>query len=247
MKSDLLKKLTSKYVLIKILVLFFISYIYLYRSYNNTERPYVTGDGFEYILMTEAYCNHFSPDIRLSDVLSFKEKFSKVHSWNDFYKKGVIDDLIIFMQNSKKEFMETNKWLFFNRNGKCHSYHFSFYSLVNLPVYVFAKHYGPLTPFYITNAILVIITCLIILFLAPFSFNQQVLLALCFCFSSCFWYLKWQHAEVLAACLVTTGMLLYFRKNYYWSIFILALANTQSDGLACGKRVRMPTSNLLAR
>ncbi|MBK7666565.1 MAG: hypothetical protein IPJ32_04000 [Sphingobacteriaceae bacterium] len=93
----------------KIFVLVFISYIYLYRSFHSFTNPYVVGDGFEYILMTEAYQNHFSPDVTLDDINSFKEKFSKAHSWQDFYKKGYVESLIADFKKSKGEFKETKQ------------------------------------------------------------------------------------------------------------------------------------------
>jgi hypothetical protein len=225
--------LFSKYEnLLRIIALFIVSYLCLDFIFGKPEKaPYITGDGFEYILMTEAYYNHSSPDIQFSDVLSFKEKYSKHYNWNEFYKRGVIDDLLVFLALSKNQFMENNGWLYSNKSGKFHSYHFSFYSLINLPCYSIFKSKGPVIPFWITNFILIILTCLVLLFLAPFSSALRFFSALCFAFSSMYWYLKWEHAEILTGALVTVGMVFYFRKDYYLAVFFLGLSCLQTQPL----------------
>ncbi|MBP7807856.1 MAG: hypothetical protein KA163_01055 [Bacteroidia bacterium] len=217
--------------MLKILVLFLISYLYLYRSFNSFKTPYVTGDGFEYILMTEAFYNHLSPKIEASDIKSFKEKFVKHHNWDVFYKKEFVDNLIVYFETSKRDFREGKGGFYVNRNKNFYSYHFFFYSLINLPSYAISQHYGPLRSFYFTNAILVILTTIVLLFFTPFHFYKQILAALCFCFGTCYWYLGWQHTEVFSASLVTIALVLFFNKKHYWSLFVMGLVCLQTQPL----------------
>ena len=44
-------------------------------------RPYNAGDGVEYTLITEAFFNHFTPEVKVSDCESFKNKFADVADW----------------------------------------------------------------------------------------------------------------------------------------------------------------------
>jgi hypothetical protein len=224
--------LENKARLLKVAVLAVISLLYLGRSFNDFEEPFIKGDGFEYIMMTESFRNHYSPDLRLSDLQSFKQRFEKYHSWKDLFGSEVFDRNIEYFQKTKAENKENSNMGFHcNANQKWYCQHFFFYSLVNLPAYVICKHYGPLRSFYITNALLVIITCLILLFFTPFTLFNQILSALCFCFSACYWYLGWQHTEIYTMCLVTVSLVALFSKKHYLAVFLLALACLQNQPL----------------
>ncbi|MBP7807857.1 MAG: hypothetical protein KA163_01060 [Bacteroidia bacterium] len=223
--------LKNKNTLLKILVLIIISVLYLGRSFNDFKEPSIKGDGLEYLLMTEALRNHFSPDITTADLIAFKERYTKYHGWNDFAPKN-LDIQIEYFPKSKLVYKETTNMGFFcNRNGKWHCQHFFFYSLVNLPAYCLAKKSGPLRSFYITNALLVILTCFAFLFFTPFTLFNQVLSALCFCFSAAYWYLGWQHTEIFTMSLVALSLIVLFNKKNGLAILILALACLQNQPL----------------
>lgn len=222
----------NKARLLKITVLIAISFLYLGRSFNDFEEPFIKGDGIEYVMMTEAFKNHFSPDINNDDLKKFKERFSKYHKWDELFGAEVFDRFIPYFENSKMEYKENSQMGFHcNKNQKWHCQHFFFYSLINLPAYSIFKSEGPLRPFYITNAIFVILTCFVLLFFTPFSLFNQILAALCFCFSSCYWYLGWQHTEIYTVCLVVCSMVALFRNKNYLAIFLLALACLQNQPL----------------
>jgi hypothetical protein len=181
--------------------------------------------------MTEAMSNHLSPKVTTEDIISFKEKYSKHHKWEDFYKKEFIDNLIWYFKNSKRDFREGMNGFYVNGNKDFYSYHFFFYSFINLPAYNLGKHFGPVRPFYFTNALLVILASFFLLFFTPFSFFKQILAALCFCFSACFWYLGWQHTEVFSASLVTIAMILFLNKKHYWALLVMGIVCLQTQPL----------------
>lgn len=218
-------------ILAKLMLAALIGCIYVYRSLNDFNPGYVCGDGFEYIFMTEAIHNHSTPEITLKDVNSFKDKLIKYEDYNNFFKKAYVEEMIAFFNTTKAEFKETKSGLYATKDKKWYSYHFWFYSYLNIPAYNLFSELGPLKTFYITNSIFVILTILVILFFTPFSFYNQLLAALCFSFSSCYWYLGWQHVEVLSACLVTIGLIFFFNARFYLAAFILALACLQTQPL----------------
>ncbi|MBK7669091.1 MAG: hypothetical protein IPJ32_18165 [Sphingobacteriaceae bacterium] len=224
--------LDNKAMLLKIGVLIVISFLYLGRSFNDFKEPFIKGDGIEYVLMTEAFRNHGTPNITLEDLVKFKERFQKTHKWEDLYAREGFDGLIERFKNSKNEYKEpSNTGFYCNKNQKWICQHFFFYSLVNVPAYVIGKHFGPIRTFYFTNAVFVIITCLVLLFFTPFSLVNQILAALCFCFSSCYWYLGWQHTEIYTSCLVACSLVALFRNKNNLAIVLLALACLQNQPL----------------
>ncbi|HWY10168.1 MAG TPA: hypothetical protein VN026_02530 [Bacteroidia bacterium] len=224
--------LENKARLLKIGVFIAISFFYLERSLNDFPEPFIKGDGIEYILMTEALHNHGTPDITFQDMIKFKKRFSKYHSWNDLYGHETYDHCIDFFKIAKDTLKESTHMGFFcNKNKKWVCQHFFFYSLINLPAYSFAKQYGPIRTFYITNAIFVLITCFVLLFFTPFSLINQILSALCFCFTSCYWYLGWHHTEIYTSCLVACSLVALFRNKNNLAIFLLALACLQNQPL----------------
>jgi hypothetical protein len=217
---------------LKVFVLAIISFLYLARSFNDFKEPNINGDGLEYILMSESFNNHFTPDLTLQDLLDFKKKYHKYYGWDNPFAPKVLDIQIEYFKNPKNIYKETNNMgYYFNRNKKWHCQHFFFYSLVNLPAYALCKKSGPLRSFYITNAFLVILTCFALLFFTPFSLGKQILAALCFCFSAAYWYLGWQHTEILTMSLVALSLIALFNKRNYLAIFLVSLAALQNQPL----------------
>ena len=224
--------LENKAALLKIGVLIAISILYLGRSLKDFQEPFINGDGIEYIMMTESFRNHGSSNITFQDAVKFKNRFTKYHNWNELYGHESFDHFFKFFKTTKSTYKENSYIGFYcTKNQKWYWQHFFFYSLVNLPAYVMAKHFGPVRPFYITNAVFVIITCLVLLFFTPFSLFNQILSALCFCFSCCYWYLGWQHAEIYTSCLVACSLVAIFKNKNYLGILLLALACLQNQPL----------------
>lgn len=222
----------DKPVIFKLLVLVSISILYLGRSLNDFKIPYVMGDGFEYVLTTEAILNHGTPDIRLSDLNSFKENYIATHkNWEEFSKKDYINELISLYGKSNFEYKSSFGEYFVNSNKKVYSQHFFTYSLINVPFYAMFKSISPLRAFYITNSIMVILVCFFLLFFTPFTTFNSILAALSFCFSSAYWYLAWQHTEIFTMCLVAISFIFYFRNNFLVPVFLIAIATSQNQPL----------------
>ncbi|MBK7666568.1 MAG: hypothetical protein IPJ32_04015 [Sphingobacteriaceae bacterium] len=63
-----------KYQIVKGLILLGIAILYLNRSFHDFKEPFIKGDGIEYIMMTEAFKNHFTPDMRVKDLETFRKR-----------------------------------------------------------------------------------------------------------------------------------------------------------------------------
>ncbi len=80
--------------------------------------PYPTGDGAEYVLMTEAFYNHFSPEIRLGDLESFKKTMTEFRPWDQVMKNHAFTPYESFLSYKDHEFKNTVSGLFTALNGK---------------------------------------------------------------------------------------------------------------------------------
>lgn len=221
----------NKNLLIRILVLVVIGFLYVSRSLNDFDTPFVEGDGQEYVLTTEAICNHLTPDVRASDVESFKAKFDKVYGWDKYYLRETQDYQIEAFKRDNHPFKGNIGGLYFAKDKSWYSQHFFLYSYINAPAYLLFSKSNPIRPFYFMNAILVLLACYFILFKTPFSLINSVLAALCFCFSSAYWYLNWEHTEILSMSLVTISLIVFFNKRNFASLVIMALACMQTQPL----------------
>lgn len=224
-------KKISRDLILKSLVFVIISILCIIKTNSLTSYP--TGDGLEYILTTEALYRHASPDINAKDAVHFKRAFQKVNPWWAFYKPDYFDSYLRFLQNPVKRFKEANAGTFVAKNRKIYSYHFFTYSLSNVPVRIMAQllKLNPLSTFKITNALLIILTCFIIIFISPFNAVYSCLIAFSFYFSSVYWYLGWAHTEVFTTCLVTLSCWLLMQNYNYWPLFLVSLATTQNQPL----------------
>lgn len=211
---------------IKIVVFVFFS-IVLYQRIV-TKAPYPTGDGPEYLLMTEALYNHGTPDVRLEDVISFKAESEKIKKWEDVHKYEFFNEMISFFSGEYQ-----GHGFFYAGNKKRYSFHFFFYSLANVPVraLVGLSHGDPMITYQITNGLLILGTCFLLLFYNKGPFKGTVYLAIVFFFSSIFWYSNWVHTEPMTTCLVAIAMFLFFNKRYYIAMILMALATLQNQPL----------------
>jgi len=94
-------------------------------DYFLEKEPYPTGDGIEYVLTTEAWKNHGSPDIRDSDYGSFKSDFLQHQSWESNYKRAAFDEVEAFLREKEPKRKDYGG---FYRNSQQHvyGYHFVF-------------------------------------------------------------------------------------------------------------------------
>lgn len=221
-------------MILKAAVFLLLSCHCIYKTHESISFP--TGDAGEYVLITEAFYRHQSPDIRDKDVHLFRSEFTKKNTWDKVYKPYVFDDFEKFLSVPNKEFAKPGDsfgGLYVAKNGKVYGYHFFTYSLINVPArwLMDILEQNPLSGFKITNSFLIILTCSLLLFFTPFRTISTCLIVLSFYFSSVFWYLWWIHPEVFTICFVTMSSWLFFQNRYYLSIILMAIAVTQNQPL----------------
>ncbi|HEY4797807.1 MAG TPA: hypothetical protein VII99_01910 [Bacteroidia bacterium] len=219
-------------LVIKIIFFILIAFLYLNRAFDKLT-PYPTGDGPEYVFTTEALYNHFTPDVRAEDPVSFKKSYCQKEKWETNLKHDFFDQVENALKTNDVEFLKGTPNLVTDKSGKHYGYHFFFYSLINVPGRFIAEHIhaNPLRCFQVTNAVLVIVTIFFLLFFSPFPLWQTILISLSFCFSSIYWYLGWTHTEVFMACLVTMSCWFFFQRKYYLGIFLMSLGCLQYQPL----------------
>lgn len=220
--------------LLKAFILYFIASIYLNRAgYEFEKEPYIEGDGFEYAVMTESFYNHFSPDLQTQDLVSFKYNIYKSYKTNEFPKGEYIDGLCWNLNQATHAFKQDINGFFYSKQKKFYCYHYYTYSLFCVPARIIGEWTGSpiLHTFYKTNALLVIITCLILLFSFSKNLYISIFSALCFCFGSCYWYLGWEHTEIFSTSLVVWGLVFFLNKKRLLGLFFIALATSQTQTL----------------
>lgn len=218
---------------IKILVLIFVSILFIGRALKDFKEPYVEGDGFEYALLTESFYNHGSPDFQKQDIESFIFELGKYHNMDVFPKYPYLHGYKDFLNIEKLEFKRGYGGFFVAKNHKLYGYHFYTYSLVSLPAKVICKltNLSPLTAFHLTNAFFIIIVCALLLFYNTKNIYVGFFSVISFCFGVNYWYLGWEHTEIFTTCLVAISLMCFFRGNRLWSLFVLAIAVTQTQTL----------------
>lgn len=227
---------THRIFILKALVLSFVATIYLNRAgYEFEKEPYIEGDGFEYALMTESFYNHGSPDLQAQDLKSFIYSVSDWYKWEVFPKKEFLEGVQWHLNrpDSVHVFNENINGYFYSKQNKFYCYHFYTYSLFCVPARIIGEWTGSPTlhTFYKTNALLVIVTCLILLFYFSKNLYISIFSALCFCFSSCYWYLGWEHTEIFTTCLVVWGMVFFLNEKRLLGLFFIAIAVSQTQTL----------------
>jgi hypothetical protein len=198
------------------------------------DQPYASGDGIEYTLMTEAFFNHFSFDVRPGDCESFKQAFIKNRKWEENYKGTHYDEVQKFIERKDLKNLDS-KYAFYNdREGKKFSVHFWTYPLLNLPVrwlcHLFP--FNPIQVLYFTNFLLIIISCFIFLRTSKFGQVETGTFCFLFFFSTNYWYFCWPHPEVFTVCFTTLGLWMFIHDKKYTGILLTAIAATQNQPLA---------------
>jgi len=215
------------------LATFLIICISLIIKISSEEKPYATGDAVEYSLMTEALFNHFSPNVETADCESFKSAFIKKSKWEENDKAGAYEATQAFISSTNYKLLDYDYAFFVAKDGKKYSVHFFFYSLLNLPVRWICSiiSFNPLQVFHVTNALLVLISCLVFFKYSKFGEFQTAAFALLFFYSTNYWYLCWVHPEVFTVCFVTLGLWLFFQDKKYVGILLVSIAALQNQPL----------------
>jgi hypothetical protein len=225
-----------KWVLVVNSIVFIgLAWLYFYRVFNDFKTPYVEGDGFEYVLMTESFYNHYSPDLQKTDIESFKLNVLKFNSkWDEFPKSEYLNNALWFDLNDKNiPFKYDLNGFFHAKNNKYYSYHFFTYSLLCVPAKAVCMffNYPTLYAFPLTNAVFVCIVIILLLFYFTQNKYVNIAAAICFSFGSNYWYLGWEHTEIFTTSLVAISLILFFRKRWLLSLLFVALATSQNQPL----------------
>ncbi len=198
------------------------------------DKPYPTGDAIEYTIMTEAFYNHFSPDVRVSDFESFKEAYKKKNKWEENDKAQVYDIAEKFISEENHKNLEYNYAFFVDKEGKKYSAHFFIYSFFNLPMRWICSiiEFNPLLICQITNVLLIIITCFFFFKYTKYTPIETALFVVLFFYSTNYWYVTWQHAEIFSVCFVSLGLWLYLSVKNYIGLFLISVAALQNQPIA---------------
>lgn len=210
-------------------LIFLLASGFTFRQFSNQE-PYPTGDGIEYVLTTEAWLNHGSPDIRVSDYKSFKKSFCNHQSWSSNYKSTAFDAVETFLNHKKRK---DYGGFYRNDAGNVYGYHFPFYSLVNVPARKFCEAFDlhPMQGFSYTNMFLLVLFFFAGLFLWKTNTKVKIFLVACVFFSGIYYYTNWSHPETFTAIFIALSLLFFWNKQFFLALFLLALASLQNQPL----------------
>lgn len=197
-------------------------------------KPYPTGDAIEYTLMTEAFYNHFDPEVKPSDWESFKKTFIRTNKWVENEKAANYDAVGAFLQKQDLKNLDFNYAFFVDKAGRKYSAHFWFYSLLNLPARYLCSivPFNPILIFHITNFLLIIVSCFVFLKTSKFDFIETGTFCVLFFYSTNYWYFCWPHPEVFTVCFTSMGLWLFFHEKRYTGILLTALAAMQNQPLS---------------
>ena len=174
--------------------------------------PNVYGDGREYMLMTESFQNHSSPNLTEYDIHTASENYNFEFSLpidNGKYQDGYFE----------------------NKSGKYYSYHFWMYSLLVVPIKVILKtlNIDQLRCFQIFNSIIFLISIwYTYLKLKTSEINKMLIISLLI-FNPIIYYLVWTHTEVFSFSFVCISLTAYVNRKYEKAIFMLSIAAMQNQ------------------
>lgn len=175
--------------------------------------PYISGDGKEYILQTEALANHFTMDIREEDFISLNKNYNK---YIEYFQEGF-----------------NIPGLHTATNGKTYSAHYGGYSIFVLPVKLVLKllDLNQLRSFQIVNAIFYIIALLTVYKFLKTSYKNKCILLILLMANPALYYITWTHTEIFSFSLMTLSLVYFYNKSYKRSIFYISLAAMQNPAI----------------
>ncbi|WP_338819174.1 hypothetical protein MTCOM_06000 [Moorella thermoacetica] len=200
-KKELLT-LKYKYYFIFMCVLLVMSYLFLIK-------PQITGDGFEYSYMLQAWFDHFSPDLRSEDIVNFKP---------------------ILLQNNLQWYTTPYQGFFKSIYGQYFSWHFWLYPLMVLPakVILWLTNGNQLAAFQTTNIILFLIAIYVALFKNKSNISRRLVFVLLSIANPVIWYIGWTHPEVYSWSFVIISLVFINNKNYWLAALCAAVAAVQN-------------------
>lgn len=181
------------------------------------------GDGHEYSLITQAFLNHQTPDIRQSDI---KDRLDQLNIYKSIgYIPEIFNQIKLTIENKQN----SSHGVFRSENGLYYGYHFWLYPAYVACIEAISNTMGvnPLADFQIANAVLFLFLLGCILFIFKIELNRSLSLAFAFLFGGTLYYLKWTHPEFFIATFIFLGYLGLYRNRVIFAFIGFSLAATQ--------------------
>lgn len=176
------------------------------------------GDIDEYTLMTIAFVNHQSPDIRLEDIRT-AQKLLPDHAG---LFQATADGMAEHLQIPKPGFYRA-------KNESVYAIHFFSYSaLTAVPFYVFGKLGIPAFDSFLWVNLSFVFILGLSLFLFFENAKKASLALLMFVLCGGLNYLRWTSTEMMSAAALCSALLLYTTGRYFAACALVALASTQN-------------------
>ncbi len=198
--------------------LFFLAFIF------NAQSPGIRGDGHEYILMSQSFLNHGTPQLRegedVGDVVNaFRREDAKFNS-------------TLYICGNEKDCSDSKYAMngyFKDKYGDFYSYHFSFLSIINTPALLLTNNFdkAPTKSFYLTNAVFFLISIFFVLFILKESLLYRLSILFFIVGQTTFLYMKWPHPESITVSLSIIAICLIKREKALLASVIFALASLQ--------------------
>lgn len=178
----------------------------------------LSGDVEEYVLMTVAFAEHQSPEIRLTDIQKAQHYLPVYREMLQHSYDGIVQELDRPTPGFKR-----------GLNQKNYAIHFFAYSaLAALPFKVFEQMgVAPFQCFYFLNLSLIfLLACVLYRFFSS-AWKASLALALLM-LSGGLNYVSWSSPEILSSVALCMGLLLFFMRSYVFAGLMLGVAALQN-------------------
>jgi hypothetical protein len=187
------------------------------------------GDGWEYLVVLEAFDRHASPDVRPDDLAAL---FERIDSWRLAAPQppgtGALRSVSdLYAGELPHRFVTA-------ADGRSHAVHFWMYSLFAYPAKLALRATGgqEFNALAVTNAWMFALALGVVLFLGQGPPARRIALALVLVATPVAWYVTFTGVEVFCWALVTMALVCLDRGHYAGSAVTAALAATQNPPLA---------------
>jgi len=188
---------------------------------RQTFNPLISGDGHEYLAMSESLLNHLSPDLQKTDYMDLLNNKQLPAQSHEIIKRlaWIGDDLPKGGAGYSKA-----------ESGKYYSYHFWLYSAINVPAMALCRIFdiSPNNSFLITNLLCLLWASICALASRRYTDEQKLLILGYVWLCGSGFYLNWTSPEVFTLSLVVSGGIFFGDKKYFLSAFMLAVAAQQN-------------------
>jgi uncharacterized MnhB-related membrane protein len=205
--------------------LFVLVFFFLGLIARPDKTPAITGDGFEYLLMTRAFVARLAPSVQLAEAEAMANDpgNTKAYLLRD-PRFDLLQELTL-----QPDVQRAAIW-FRGRDGGIYSWHFWLYSLFVAPFLLLAMlaGFGDIMASLLANLFLASMALVAILMLHRGSRLHRFVLSTAFLCAGTVYYLRWTHPEVFTASLLMIGLLLLRRGHLKSAGVLLALAGQQN-------------------